>query len=360
MRKKSTLNETLLREYVRSILVEDEYGMGAFDYTDPGPYVSRFGTSQDLYDAFVSPFVDVFKTAVGKTKEVAQATKTLLTVALQTVLTTLIPIYGYNYSTLFDEQEEKIEKIRNEYKDVYDRTESALNNSDAGMLAFMASPVLTSTYWIGKKSPSVIKGALSAVTGGESDDLFDTLKEKAIEAERWSLGNDDEFGGRSRSSSGKKKSPKDFYGESRLLEAEEQSKPKITPEKILKSNVFISRVSESPRLKEMQRVAIATYRETLTKIYSQAEDLLKKAKTVEDLEKIAKKPIKDIEKVKALQGPERAKAEKILIENVRKSMKEFYVKSLNDQVSSVLRVGIPEDSQYVLDFKAMIKKIQAL
>lgn len=359
MRKKYITNETLLREYVRGILTEDDYGMGAFDYTDPGPYASRFGTSQDLYDAFVSPFVDVFKTAVGKTKEVAQATKTLLTVALQTVLTTLIPIYGYNYSSLFDEQDEKIEKIRDEYKDVYDRTESALKNSDAGMLAFMASPILTSTYWVGKKSPDVIKGALSAATGGESDELFDSLKEKAIAAERWLVGDD----GESRSSSSsKKKSPKDFYGESRIVEAEAkaQIKSKITPEKILKSNVFTSRVAESPRLKEMQRVAIATYRETLTKIYSQAEDLLKKAKTVEDLEKLAKKPIKDIEKVKALKGEERAKAEKMLIDSVRKSMKEFYVKSLNDQVDSVVRVGIPEESQYVLDFKAMIKKIQAL
>lgn len=360
MPKKSALNESLLREYVRGILTEDEYGMGAFDYTDPGPYVSRFGTSQDLYDAFVTPFVDVFKTAVGKTKEVAQATKTLLTVALQTVLTTLIPIYGYNYSSLFDEQEEKIEKIRNEYKDVYDRTESALENSDAGMLAFMASPILTSTYWVGKKSPEVIKGALSAATGGESDELFDAIKEKAIAAERWALGDDGEF--RSSSSSSKKKSPKDFYGESRIVEVEasSQGKSKITPEKILKSNVFTSRVAESPRLKEMQRVAIATYRETLTKIYSQAEELLKKAKTVEDLEKLAKKPIKDIEKVKALKGEERAKAEKMLIDSVRKSMKEFYVKSLSEQVNSVIRAGIPEESQYVLDFKAMIKKIQAL
>jgi len=357
MRKKSDQNETLLREYVRSILKEDEYSDGAFDYTS-GPYTNRFGTSQDLYDAFVSPFVDVFKTTVGKTKEIAQATKTLLSVALQTVLTTLIPIYGYNYSSLFDEQDEKIEKIRDEYKDVYERTESALKNSDAGMLAFMASPILTTSYWVGKKSPEVIKGALSAVTGGESDELFDLFKEKAIAAERWAAGDDGEGNiRRSRSSS---KSPKSFYGESRLAEAEVQHKSKITPEKILKSSVFMNRVSESPRLKEIQRVAIATYRETLEKIYEQAESLIRKSRTVEDLERLAMKPIKDIDKVKDLKGEERANAEKMLIDSVRKSMKEFYVKSLNDQINSVVRAGIPEDSLYIKDFKAMIKKIEAL
>lgn len=347
--------EKLLREYVKRALTEEmgDYGGGG---DASGPYGYAWGSNQDLFDTFVSPFVDVFKTAAGKSKEIGTKVKTVLWIALQTILTTLIPIYGYNYAEVFDEEKEKIDKIRNEYKDVYDRTDKAIGGQDAAMLAFMASPALVMGAWAGKKAPGVMKDIASAATGGISDDIFDGIKEKAISAGRWAIG--DSGSGKK---SSKSKSPEDVFGgmgEARLRESPEKSV--ITPEKIIKSKLFLTKVAEAPRLREMQKVAIATYKETLTKIYKQAEELLKNAKTIEDLEKISKKPIKDIDKVKSLQGEERAKAEKMLIDGVRKSMKEFYIKNLTDQVDGVVRAGIPENSQYVKDFREVIQKIKAL
>lgn len=354
--------EKLLREYVKRVLTEDYYGGdGGFstDYTSAGPLApSRFGSKEQGYQAFIQPFVDLFKVGLAKTKEIATATKTLLWVALQTVLTTLIPIYGYNYSEVFDEYEDRISDIKTEYKDVYDKLMDTDGLSgDAAALAFMASPALVSAFWVGKKAPEFIKSALSVASGGLSDQAYDSIKEKAISAERWALGNSGDYRSKKKSKKSKASSPKDFFGEARILEDAEK---KITPEKILKSNVYLKKVSESPRLKEIQKVAQQTYRETLKKIYEQAEELLKKANTIEDFERLAKKPVKDIDKVKALKGDERAKAEKILMDGVRKSMKEFYVKKLNEQVSSVIRAGIPENCDYVKDFRATIKKIEAL
>jgi hypothetical protein len=318
--------EKLLREYIKRTLSEDYYGgEGGFstDYhTAAGALApGRFGSGEDLYSTFIRPFVDIFKVAVGKTKEVAIATKTLLSVALQTVLTTIFPIFETNYVKTFEDYEDDIKEVKNEYKEVYDRLLSSdVFSGDAAFLAFLASPALASAFLVGKKAPSVIKDTLSVVTGGFSDDVYRSIKKGSSETESWLLGG---------------KGKKSRVGEGRLLEAE-ASGTRITPEKILKSKVFLSKISESPKLKEMQKVAQRTYRETLQKIYKQAEDVLKNAKTIEDIEKIAKKPIKDIEKLKGLQGQERDKAEKLLITGIRKSMKEYYVKKLKEQVDSVV------------------------
>lgn len=342
--------ERLLREYIKRTLTEDYYGgEGGFstDYHSAAGALApgRFGSSEDLYNTFIQPFVDVFKVAVGKTKEVAIATKTLLSVVLQTILTTIFPIFESNYVKTFEDYEDEIKEVKSEYREVYDKLLSSdIVSGDLAFLAFLASPALTTAFLVGKKTPGVLKDTLSVVTGGFSDDVYRSIKRGSSETEKWMLGGE---------------SKRSRVGEGRLLENEVSNK-KVTPEKILKSKVFLSKVSESPRLKEMQKVAQRTYRETLEKIYKQAEDILKNAKTIEDIEKFAKKPIKDIQKLKGLQGQERDKAEKLLISGVRKSMKEYYVKKLKEQVDSVVRAGIPESSDYVKDFRATIKKIELL
>ena len=229
MRRRIDYDERLLREYVQSILLEDEAGGNTALFGGAGAgfnaYDASFshgvgggagawsgGSAQDLHDTFIGPFVDVFKTAVGKTKEITRKTRTLLWVGLQTVLTTLIPIYGYNYAEVFDKEKEDIEKIRGEYKDVYDRTEAALSGPDATLLAFMASPALTLGAFAAKATPEATKGLFSAVSGGLSDEIYDGTKSKLEAAGRWLLG--DDTGGKSRSrpsgKKGKGRSPSDF------------------------------------------------------------------------------------------------------------------------------------------------------
>jgi hypothetical protein len=359
--------EKLLREYVKRVLAEDDDGF--VSSTDGGsPYGVSWGSGEDLYSTFVGPFVDVFKTAAGKSKEIGQRAKTLLFIAYKTVMTTLIPVYGYNYSDVFDKEKEKIDKIRGEYKEVYDRTESALKSGDAGMLAFLASPALCTAALAAAKGPGVAKDVLSGMTGGLSDDLFNKIKEKAIEAGRWSLGEDDEDKKKRKREKRKdyqRKSPKDSsaaldsIGESRLLEKKLDKSP-LTPEKILKSKNFINKSLHNPKVTEMQKVATETYRSSLDQVYTQAENLLKNAKTIDDLEKFAKKKIPDAEKIRNLQGDEKVKAEKMLIDGIRKSMKDFYVKNLSDQVNRVIKAGIPEEAQYIKDYRATIQKIKAL
>jgi hypothetical protein len=343
----------LLREYVRKVLTEDFGGYGG-DYAgiglnvDSGPYGRSYGSNQDLYDAFIGPWVDVFKTAVGKTKEVTRTAWTAVDVVIGTVLTSVIPGLGRTYEDAFEEEQKDLKKIRDQYKDVYDKTDSALASTDAAVLAFMASPALVIGKMAADKSPAVAKEILSTATGGMSDDLFkDAMKSKGS-------------GGSGGKSKGKK-DPSDIFGESQKINEEQKENEKMArARKVLTNKEFLAQATAAPTFKEMQRAAVDLYRGTLKDIYKQAEDVLKKAKTIEDIQKMSKKPIPEADKIKKLPPEEKAKAEKLLINGVRKAMKDYYVKSLEQQVDSVVRAGIPEEAQYVKDFRTLIQKIKAL
>jgi len=43
-----------------------------------------------------------------------------------------------------------------------------------------------------------------------------------------------------------------------------------------------------------------------------------------------------------------------------KSIKEFYVKSLEEQLKKATEAGIPESSDFVKDYRSVIGKIKAL
>ena len=142
-------------------------------------------------------------------------------------------------------------------------------------------------------------------------------------------------------------------------------KKDITPEKILRSKKFIKKALDTPKTKEMQQKATEIYRKTLSGVYSQAETLFKKTKTVEDIEKALKGKLKGdmqkkIDEVKKLPPDEKAKAEEMLVKGVKKAMKEFYIKNLTDHVEGVVKAGIPEEAQFVKDYRAVIQKIKAL
>ena len=359
----------LLKEYVRHILLKEDEGDSAAMSGDVGlgaesPYGISFGSKEDMISTFISPFTDVFKTAVGKSKEISKKTQTLLFVGIQTILTTLIPIYGYNYAEVFDKEKDAIGKIRGEYQEVYDKTDKALSSNDAAMLAFMASPGIVMGAIAAKQAPKVAKALFSVVTGGVSDKIFDDAKNAAVNSNRWALGDDE---GHSSSSNKKSKhsGPAGFdfggVGESQINE-EDQEKPNgnITPKKILTNKKFIEKSMESPKAKKMQQTATQIYRKSLSDVFSQAQSVIGKAKTVDDLERIAKKKLPEADKIRKLQGKERAAAEKALIDGAHKAMKDFYLKNLNDQVNKVTKAGIPDEAQYVKDFKSVIQKISSL
>lgn len=346
--------DILLREYIRDVISEVE-----------GAYGREYLSSSQMYDAFIGPFVDVFKTAVGKTKELTRRTRTLLTVGVQALVSTLIPFYSATYTDVFDAEEEDIKKIRSKYQDVYDRTDEALKSNDAALLAFMVSPLAFLGANAAKMAPDALAGLLSVTTAGASDEVYEFAKKKLKGAERAVLG----------SKSGSKPKPKPqenkpghdpkdvLQGESRIFEDAES--PAVDPMKILANKKFLAKVLSAPKVKEMQAAAQEVHRKTLSDVYGQVEALLRRTKTVEDMEKALKGKLKGdvlkkIEEVKKLPPEEKAKAEQMMLAGIKKVTKDFYTKSLTDHVEGVMKAGVPEDSQYVKDYRAVIQKIRSL
>lgn len=376
--RQNTVGEKLLREYL-TYLLEDtvgastlaDAGISAGDISAAaGPYGMAFGSKEDLKNTFITPFTDVFKTAVGKSKEITRKGRTVLTVGFAAILSTLIPGLSVRYSEIFKEEEKDIDKIKNEYKDVYERTSKALASTDAAFLAFMSAPDLALTAIAARKAPEVAKDTLSILTAGFSDVLFDELMEKNF------LDPEDDEDYKHKTASRKKRASR---RDTSLLKKTDKSDNKKTEavelnlsllkeiseeeasRKILTNKKFLRKSLEnSPNLRDVQKISIQTYRRSLNEVYKQALGVLKNAKSVEEIEKIAGKKIPEAEKLRQLQGEERQSAEKMLIDTIRKSMKEFYIKNLQSQVDVVLKAGIPEEAQYVIDFKETIQKIKSL
>lgn len=352
----------LLREYVKEVLSEDSFGASTLSDAGitagdisaaAGPYGMAFGSREDLKNTFITPFTDVFKTAVGKSKEITRKARSLVTVSFGVILTTLIPGLSAKYSKIFEKEKKDIEKIRGQYKDVYEMTNKALGSADAAFVAFMTAPDLTLSALAISKSPEVVKGILSTLTGGLSDDLFKKVKDANFEEM------EDESSDRKTDKSKKKKrtdKAKAVTGESLLRENSEE-----VDKKILSNRRFLRKsLSNSISLGEIQKVATESYRTSLSEVYKQAVAVLKEVKTVEDLEKFTGKKVPEAEDLKKLPPQEKEKAEKMLIDAARKTMKEFYIKNLQSQIDVVVKAGIPEEAPYVQDFKAVIQKIKSL
>lgn len=350
-----SLQENLLREYVQTTLLEFDAAAADVGYDTGGAYGISFGSSQDLIDTFITPFTDVFKTAVGQTKEITRRAGTVLWVYLQATLTTLIPIYGYDYAEVFEKEKADVEKIREEYSEVYKRTDAALASNDAALLAFMAHPggFLTAKL-AGDVTPEAAKetrSLLSAITGGFSEDVIGGLKG----IERWSLGDEHRSGG--------SKSPSSSFGEARVRTSKKKTRPKLAD--LLSNRKFLNRVLSSPQAVEMQRDAQKIYKKTLNDVLDQAEDVMKKTNSIEDIErhvgsKLKGDTKKQAEEIKKLPPAEKTKAEEMLVSGVKKAMKDFYVQNLADHYKSVVAAGIPESSPYVNDYKSTIQKIQMM
>ena len=371
MRRK---DELLLREYVRVILSEDDaggnFGAGPGGDLVPGmigPYGVSFGDKNQLAKTFITPFLDVFNTAVGKAKEITTSAKTTLKTALGAVVSTLIPSLHINYKQIFEDEKKEIEQIKNDYKEVYNRTDEALRTTDAAVLAFMAFPGEYLAANFADKAPAAAAGVLSVMTGGMSDTVIAKSLSGGKSALDFVLDRPGAklFGG---SMGGRQYSS--YIRSGRLIR--EKSDEKIESiekelSELLNDESFLSKLLSTGEAKEMQNRAREIYRSTLEEIVENADTLFNKTKTVDDLLKIFGKMKKidpdikkKLEEMNTLQGEEKDKAAAMLIDSLQKSFKEYHVKNLTDHYKSAIEAGIPEDSQYIKDYKATVSKINSM
>ena len=370
-------SDRLLREYIRRVLAEDEgggggdYGYGGLALSDAGmgPYGMHYGSGGDMYNIFIKPFTDVVNTAAGKTMELSQKAQTLTRVAFETVMTTLIPTLTDNYSDIFKNEKQQIDKIRQEYGEIYQSNWDALTDNDVVAAAFMYSPAAVLTAKFAQAAPQVAMKLTSILTGGSIDSWLGSVKDKfnisdkpskksksSSKHDRVGSGNANYmYDSSSHSSQGG-----DSTHESVLREDDEKKK-KEAPSigEILTNKKVLDKIANSKMTKKLEQVGQALVKETLGTIYKQAFGILS-AKSLQDLQSKTGVKLKGMEKLQQVPEQERKGVEQTLLTNAKKSMKEFYCKNLEGQVQEAIKAGIPESHPYVEVYRGVISKIKAL
>lgn len=341
----------LLKEYVRAVITEDEgYGSMMDAGFGGSPYGVHFASSDALYKTFIKPFVDVVDVTAGKTKEMSARAQNLARVTFEAIATSIMPFFSSDYDEIFQREKEKIDKIRSDYAEVYGATWDALKRNDVTMTAFLCYPAAVLTSFVARKSPKASMNILSILSGGTMDSFFAKVKAslggfgKAGKGERYSSGGGDSM---------------PITWESLVREDDSSKKKKPSLADIVTNKKVIKKALSSPEAQRMQREARAAVHDTLQTVYERAA-AVSTVKSLGDLQKKIGKPIKGADKLNAVPAQEREPLERQLLMNLKKSLKEFYVKSLEAQAKEAIDGGIPKDSGFIVDYAATIKKIKAL
>lgn len=337
--------EKLLREYVRQVLVEDDGGVYAdLAGADAGsPYGMHYGSGDDLYKVFIKPFVDVVDTAAGKTKELSQKGQTVLKTAFETVATTLIPVLSDSYSEIFAHEKQEVEKVKQEYAEVYKANWDAFKDNDVLCAAFMYSPTAFLTVAMARKAPKAAARLVSVLSGGSLDKWVRKVLSK--------MSSGPAVTGLGVSSSGHSSMPME------AVLREDEQKPDASA--LLASKKVKAKLEQSSVVQGLEQKGKSVVRNTLQQVYKQAAGVMS-ARTLQDLQRKTGAQIKGLDTLQQVPEQERQKAEQAILAATKKSMKSFYHKNLEAQVKQAVEAGVPEAHPYVQDYVRTAKKIDAL
>ena len=332
------LNERLLREYIASILREDDAGSIAGAAAGMAPYGVHYASKDQLYNTFVGPIFDVFKTGAAETKQLAARGWTAAWVAFETIATSLIPILSSDYQKIFEAEQKNIEAIKNEYKDVYERTDKALQSNDAAILSLLAFPEAAVTKSFITKTPKAAIDLISILSGGKLDDYLTKVKSKVgIKESRFHRS-------------------KNFLFEKDEKEGEKNKKDKIIKFLVnaLTDERVLDAIKNSPRVQRMKKDAMKISNETINAVLERA-NALKSAKSFQDLKtKLNLSSIEGLEKLKDIPADERKQRETEVLTNLKKSMLEYYAKSLEKQAENFEGTGLANQ------YEEAVQKIRSL
>jgi len=341
----------LLREYIKLLLKEDDGGFG--DMGGLGSFAasdSPFGVSLTSPDAikntFITPFVDVFSTTSGKVGELSVKAQSLGKVAFESLMTSLVPSLSDDFNKIFAKEQNQIEKLKQQYKPVYDATWGALLDDDVTFLAMLYSPKLFFATDFLQKAPAAVMATASILSGGRLDGVLSKIKNAFHITDKKSKGDDSHYNN---------------YENSRHigdLLHEDDAKPKKNVVDVLSSEKLVNAFLDSPETQRAQQSAQKIVQGALTQAYNTAKGIAD-AKSVEDLSRITGKKI-DLSKLKSLPQEDTQQAEQQLLKAVKASSKQFIVKNLLGQVQAARKANVPENSQYILDYNRVIQKIRSL
>lgn len=328
----------VLKEFVRQVIREDDGGAWAADLTGGGfdtPYGLKYGSGQDLYKIFVEPFTDVFQVASGKTKELSVKAQTLGKAALKTIGNAFLPNVAADYENVFKQEKAQLDKIKQEYKDVYDRVWSAFEHDDVKVLAFFSDPLAAGRmmgYFGGKTGIKAALHIANSMSGGMLDGVIEKLKSRKLpDPVAQGVGGD--------------------VDEGRLYEATDKNK---------QLGNAVKKALNSEPAQKIENIAKKAISSSLNSIYSKAQ-AVGKAKSFHDLESAGIKiPPQAAAQLQKVPQDERTTFEADLMMGVKKTALSFYLKNLEAQREHAIKSGVPEQSYFVKSYDRVIQTIKTM
>jgi hypothetical protein len=371
-------SQRILREYVRSVLAEDDggggdYGGYGFDFGMMGdsPYGMSWG-GPGLFKQLVQPFADVFTTGKAALENIAARTRTLAKVSYEAVATTLIPILSSDYDKIFKEERAQLDKIEEKYSEVFERTAQALGNDDALISAFALNPALVLTKTLFQKAPQVALGVLELLAG-ENENLRAALKRLHLTSHPtkgaksssstssqndwgggygggggWGYGGD--YGGHSGGG--------DAWGESIIREIDEET-PQQKLQRAISDPQLLRQLQETPLARSMKADAMKVIQKT-------ASDLIKRYKqisstrTIDDVTrlfpKIDRTKLAELDK---LPPEQKDPAEKAIVDQVHASAKAFYMSNVARNLDHMRKIGLSDDHPLVQGYTKVLNIVKS-
>lgn len=338
-------SEELIKKYIAEVLKDSKKPIVEYISMDDSGMGGAYGSQSDLFNTFIKPFTDVVGTVVGKTKEVARRGMTVLNVAFETLMTTLVPFLTDSYDEIFAKEKADLQAIRSEYQPYYDSTAKALGGSDVKMLAFMAFPGAALTGKFVKDAPKAAKGILSVASGGITDKYL---------------------GGRS-GGGGSKKGPGDVFDSyvrayNQLLSEDEKktdSEDSSLAAKIGSKKFIDAVMDKSPTFKAAEKEARQLHMQTLGERIKPIFEILD-AESIEDLGKALKKPLKqpDLKDVDPQQKLSAQEAEKKFLEGAKQTAIKAALEAIKTYVQPA-RLAFGDDHPFVKSYDDVLSAIES-
>lgn len=333
--------------------------------SDPGP----------LLQAFVQPFTDIFKTAVAGVKAITTDVATFLKVGFEAVITSVIPFISADYQAIFDRRDERMEDLKNEYADVFERTDAALGGEDAQLLGFMLNPAAFLAGKAALKSPAATKELLSVATGGLSDSALNSAKESWDSVQRAILNDKQgkkrkelkqkqdaiflELVGALSNSKERTRESYQFRKTKNLFEKIDKDadesfgsflKAALKNEKVVQA--LSQKIKNNSRMKDVTSQLSDIDKETLKSAEESAKKITQELSTIEGIKKLA---AKDPKIKKALDSLKEEGDTEMLVDSAKKAASQVFVSTITTRMNM-----LPKNSDEYKEYQKTLEKISKL
>lgn len=311
-------DQELLKEYVSVILKEETAQLEeGYDWWDAGTDVLGLGKKK----GFLTPFFNVAKTALAGLLDVGVHVVGLVKTVVGAVRNSVIPFFKKDLDAINQETKARSQKIKQEFKDVYDYTDRALMGDDFQVLLFALNPA---AYLVGKA------GALAKSTIAKTE--VPKASVKAAKSKTQGLLDS-------------------------LLENENKAEVKrLITEKATKDQV-IAAVNSGERAKDMLASSTAALSARLTNILSRANSFMSVA-TLDDLQQAVKKDLK-LKNMEKLKPGDRKTTEEEILASAKDEYIANMVGQLEKELGAIKSISGSRAQKIVSAYKSVIADLNA-